>query len=103
MSQPMTPASVHKQYDEAMTAFRRQLADPAARVAFGLEADAFMRQCACGVWHHDQGMTPLHVEFYNAIYSKGNPVPTALYWELAPMPSMPSISISKEVTHFGKA
>ena len=83
MSQPMTPAAVHKQYDEAMTAFRRQLADPAARVAFGREADAFMRQCACGVWRADQGMTPRHVEYYNAIYSKGNPVPTALYWELA--------------------
>lgn len=84
MSQPMTPAAVHKQYDEGMTAFRRQVADPAARVAFGLEADAFMRQCACGVWHHDQGsVTTLHVEYYNAIYSKGNPVPTVLYWELA--------------------
>ncbi|MCI8916899.1 MAG: AAA family ATPase [Oscillospiraceae bacterium] len=83
MSQPMTPAAVHKQYDEAMTAFRRQITDSAARVAFGREADAFMRQCACGVWRADQGMTPLHVEYYNAIYSKGNPVPTALYWELA--------------------
>ena len=83
MPQPMTPASVHKQYDEGMTAFRRQLADPGARVAFGLEADAFMRQCACGVWSYDQGMTPLHVEYYNAIYCKGNPVPTVLYWELA--------------------
>lgn len=83
MSQPMTPAAVHKQYDETMTAFRRQIADPAARVAFGREADAFMRQCACGVWHADQGMTPRHVEYYNAVYSKGNPVPTVLYWELA--------------------
>ena len=83
MAQPMTPAAVHKQYDEAMTAFRRQIRDPAARVAFGREADGFLRECACGVWHHDQGMTPLHVEYYNAIYSKGNPVPTALYWELA--------------------
>ena len=83
MSKPMTPAAVHKQYDEGMTAFRRQIADPAARVAFGLEADAFMRQCACGVWHHDQGITPAHVEYYNAVYSKGNPVPTVLYWELA--------------------
>ena len=83
MSQPMTPAAVHKQYDEAMTAFRRQITDSAARVAFGREADAFMRQCACGVWRADQGMTPLHVEYYNAIYSKGNSVPTALYWELA--------------------
>ena len=84
MSKPMTPAAVHKQYDDGMTAFRRQVADPAARVAFGLQADAFMRQCACGVWKHDaQSVTPLHVEYYNAIYSKGNPVPTALYWELA--------------------
>ena len=49
MAQPMTPASAHKQYDEAMTAFRRQLADAGSRVAFGLEADQFMRQCACGV------------------------------------------------------
>ena len=83
MSQPMTPAAVHKQYDEAMTAFRRQIADSSVRVAFGREADAFMRQCACGVWRADQGMTPRHVEYYNAIYSKGNPVPTVLYWELA--------------------
>ena len=83
MSQPMTPAAVHKQYDEAVTAFRRQITDAAARVAFGREADGFLRQCACGVWHADQGLTPLHVEYYNALYSKGNPVPTVLYWELA--------------------
>jgi len=84
MSKIMTPAEVHRQYDEGMTAFRRQVADPAARVAFGLEADAFMRQCACGVWNHDQqSITPRHVEFYNAVYSKGNPVPTTLFWELA--------------------
>ena len=83
MSQPMTPAAVHKQYDEAMTAFRRQIADPAARVAFGREADGFMRQCACGVWHADQALTPIQVEYYNALYTKGNPEPTAQYWELA--------------------
>ena len=82
MKQPLSPAAVHKQYDEGMTAFRRQISDPAARVAFGREADAFMRACACGVWQNDQGLTPLHVEYYNAIYCKGNPVPTCLYWEL---------------------
>ncbi len=82
MKQPLNPAAVHKQYDEGMTAFRRQITDPAARVAFGQEADAFMRACACGVWQRDQGLTPLHVEYYNAIYCKGNPVPTCLYWEL---------------------
>ncbi len=84
MAQPMTPAVVHKQYDEAMTAFRRQLRDPAARVAFGRESDGFLRDCACGVWQAGQeGITPLYVECYNAIYAKGNPVPTALFWELA--------------------
>lgn len=82
MKQPLTPAAVHKQYDEGMTAFRRQITDGTARVAFGREADAFMRECACGVWQMDQGLTPLHVEYYNAIYCRGNPVPTCLYWEL---------------------
>ncbi len=83
MSQPMTPAAVHRQYDEGMTAFRRQLSDGGARVAFARESDGFMRECACGVWRADQaGLTPLHVECYNAIYTKGSPVPTALYWEL---------------------
>ena len=84
MAQPMTPAVVHKQYDEAMTAFRRQIRDSAARVAFGRESDGFLRDCACGVWQRDGGgVTPLHVEYYNAAYAKGNPVPTVLYWELA--------------------
>ena len=82
MAQPISPASAHKQYDEAMTAFRRQVDDPAARVAFGREADGFMRRCVCGLWQHDQGLTSHHVEYYNAMYCKGNPVPTVLYWEL---------------------
>ena len=82
MKQPLSPGAAHKQYDEGMTAFRRQITDPAARTAFGREADAFMRECACGVWQEDQGLTPYHVEYYNAIYCKGNPVPTCLYWEL---------------------
>ena len=28
-------------------------------------------------------MTPQHVEYYNAIYCKGNPAPAALFWELS--------------------
>ena len=82
MKQPMTAAAVHKQYDEGMTAFRRQITDPGARVALGREADEFMRACACGVWAVDQRVSTLHVEYYNALYCRGNPVPTALYWEL---------------------
>lgn len=82
MAQPMTPAVIHRQYDEGMTAFRRQLHDPAARVSFGREADGFMRECACGVWRQNGGIQPIHVEHYNGLYAKGNPVPTVLFWEL---------------------
>lgn len=79
----MSPGAVHKQYDEGISAFRRHIADPAVRVAFGREVDSFLRACALGVWQKDGGLTPRHVEYYNAIYCKGNPVPSILYWELS--------------------
>ena len=79
----MTAAAVHKQYDEGISAFRRHIADPALRVLFNRSVDPFMRSCALGVWQKDGGLTPRHVEYYNAIYCKGNPVPTILYWELS--------------------
>ena len=83
MKTSMTAAAVHKQYDEGISAFRRHIADPTVRVLFNRSVDAFMRSCALGVWQKDKGLTPKHVEYYNAIYCKGNPVPTALYWELS--------------------
>ena len=84
MSGTMTAAAAHKQYEEGIGAFRRHIADPVLRQQFGAEIDGFMRDCALGVWHADGGeFTPRHVEFYNGIYCKGSPVPSALYWELA--------------------
>lgn len=83
MKTPMTAAAVHKQYDEGISAFRRRIADPTTRVLLNRSVDVFMRQCAKGVWKEDGGLTPLHVEYYNAIYCKGNSVPTILYWDLA--------------------
>ena len=83
MKNPMTAAAVHKQYDEGMSAFRRRIVDPTTRVLVSRGVDAFMRHCAKGVWKEDGGLTPLHVEYYNAIYCKGNTVPTILYWDLA--------------------
>ena len=81
----MTAAQVHKQYSEAVTAFRRWIPDPTLRQAFNREADSFFQHCALGVWQADnaQAITPKHVEFYNAIYSGKNPSPSALYWEVA--------------------
>ncbi len=82
MKRPMTAAAVHKQYEETVLAFRRQLAEPAMRAVFSAQIDPFVRACATGLWQKDGGLTPLHVEYYNAVYTKGNPVPTTLYWDL---------------------
>jgi len=83
MKTPMTAAAVHKQYDEGISAFRRHLSDPTLRVIFNRSVDSFMRRCARGVWKEDRGLTPLHVEYHNAIYCRGNAVPSVLYWDLA--------------------
>ena len=82
MKNPLSAAAVHKQYTEAMSAFRRCISDPAIRMSLTREGDGFLRDCAVGLWQRDGGLTPLHVEYYNAIYTKGNPVPSILYWEL---------------------
>ena len=81
----MTASEVHKQYNEVVTAFRKLIPDPALRMTFSRQVDGYLRQYALGVWQADNAssITPRHVEFYNAIYSAGNPVPTALYWEVA--------------------
>ncbi len=81
----MTATEVHKQYNEAVTVFRKLIPDPALRMSFSRQIDGYMRQYALGVWQADNAssITPRHVEFYNAIYSAGNPVPSALYWEVA--------------------
>ena len=85
MGEPMTPSEVHKQYSEATVAFRKLIPDPALRMSFSRQIDGYMRQYALGVWQADNAssITPLHVEYYNAIWSQGNPVPSALYWEVA--------------------
>ena len=84
MKGSMTAAAVHKQYEEGISALRRQIGDGALRQRFAAEADAFFRACALGVWGRDgNALTPRHVEYYNAVYTKGNPVPSILFWELS--------------------
>ncbi len=82
MKTSMSAPAVHKQYDEGVAAFRKLIADPALRGTFAREIDGFMRRSAAGVWGEDGGLSPRHVEYYNAIYCKGNSVPSTLYWEL---------------------
>ncbi len=84
MKGSLSAAEVHKQYEDGVSAFRRQIGDATLRMRFSSEADAFLRSCALGVWGRDGSpVTPRHVEYYNAIYQKGNAVPSILYWELA--------------------
>ena len=85
MSTVMTASEVHKQYTATVTAFRKLIPDPALRLAFGRQVDGYVRQYALGVWQADSAssISPRHVEFYNAIWTPGNPVPSALYWEVA--------------------
>ena len=85
MKNPLSAAAVHKQYNETMTAFRRHIPDSALRMSFAREGDAFMRQSAAGLWQREGGLTPLHVEYHNAIYTQGSQVPSILYWELCTM------------------
>ena len=85
MSTAMTASEVHRQYAEVAAAFRKLIPDPSLRLAYGRQVDGYLRQYALGVWQADNAssISPRHVEFYNAIWTPGNPVPSALYWEVA--------------------
>ena len=85
MKESVTTAAAHRQYQASVSAFHRWIPDPTLRMAFSREADGYFRRCALGVWQADNavGITPRHVEFYNAIYSGTGPAPSALYWEVA--------------------
>ena len=83
MKTPLSPAEVHKQYEEGVTAFIRSVPDATLRLRLTKECDDFFRACALGAWQADGGsITPGYVEYYNALYLRGNPVPSILYWEL---------------------
>ena len=85
MKGSMTAAAVHKQYEDGISALRRQIKDAALRQRFAAEADAFFRACALGGSGAGTAtpLPPRHVEYYNAVYTKGNPVPSILFWELS--------------------
>ena len=49
----MPAGEVHKQYSEAVTAYRRMIPDPTLRMAVSRGMDEYMRRCALGVWQAD--------------------------------------------------
>ena len=79
----ITTELVAKKYRSGIRAFSRMLGDPTLRLNFTQEADPFFRRCALGVWKRGSGVTPRHVEAYNAICSEGNTAPAILFFELS--------------------
>ena len=83
MKTPLSPAEVHKQYEEAVSAYLHTVSDAALRVLINQEVDDFFRSCALGIWNADGGtLTAGYVEYYNAIYRRGKNAPSILFWEL---------------------
>ena len=84
MKTPLSPAEVHKQYEETLNTFLKTIPDATLRVRLSRESDDFFRSCALGAWHADGGsVTAGYVEYYNALYLRGNPAPSILFWELS--------------------
>jgi len=84
MKSPLPPAEVHRQYEETLCAFIQSLPDAVVRARLVREADDFFRACALGVWNADGGsLTAGYVEYYNALYLRGNPPASILFWELS--------------------
>lgn len=84
MKTPLSPAEVHKQYEDSLSAFLKTVPDATLRLRLGQEADDFFRALALGVWNADGGsVTPGYVEYYNALYHRGCPAPSILFWELS--------------------
>ena len=86
MGEPMTATEIHRQYSQAITAFRKLIPDPAP--AHELQPAGGPRPCAGAPWGCGRRTAPAlsppqYVEVYNAIWSPGCPVPSALYWEVA--------------------
>ena len=72
----------HQDYADSVGHFCRSL--PPELGISDQEVDAYFRACALGAWQREgAALTPLHVEYYNAIYARGNPAPAILFWELS--------------------
>ncbi len=72
-----SPEEFHKIYLANTDAFYR-----IGSISLAKELDDFMTKCALGLWSRSGGINERHVEMANQIYSKGQPRPTWLLWNL---------------------
>ena len=69
---------IHKFYINNVNAFYKAAG---SRVT-AKETDEFLRSCVTGLWAKSAAVTARQAEIMNELYSKGQPQPTFLYWEL---------------------
>ncbi len=72
-----SPEEFHKIYLANTDAFYR-----IGSISLAKELDDFMTRCALGLWSKAGSITERHVEMANQIYSKGQPKPSWLLWNL---------------------
>ena len=72
-----SPEEFHKIYVANTDAFYRIGSNNLAK-----ELDSFMTRCATSLWSRCGGITDKHVQMANQIYSRGQPRPTWLLWNL---------------------
>ena len=72
-----SPEEFHKIYIANTDAFYR-----IGSMALAKELDTFMTRCALGLWSRAGSIGERHVEMANQIYSKGQPKPSWLLWNL---------------------
>ena len=82
--QTLTPEELHQQYAQTVAAYGVLLPEPALRVAFAHQVDGYFRQYLLALWKAGgESVEQRQVDIYNAVWSRADSAPAALYWEVA--------------------
>ena len=80
--QTLTPEELHQQYAQTVAAYGALLPEPALRVAFAHQVDGYFRQYLLALWKAGgESVEQRQVDIYNAVWSRADSAPAALYWE----------------------
>ena len=82
--QTLTPEELHQQYAQTVAAYGALLPEPALRVAFAHQVDGYFRQYLLALWKAGgESVEQRQVDIYNAVWSRADSAPAALYLEVA--------------------
>lgn len=74
----LNPAEIHKVYSNNVEQFYK-----AAGNFLSADTDDFFRRTIIGLWSKSGGVKQSNLDIINEVYSKGQPKPAFLYWELS--------------------